>query len=209
MTFRPGNRTFRAVATALNFPGREAITEIEEKARPIFDVQASVEAGVVRQVVLGRQITAGAGAATANIALDPHTAAHWSLAFVNGVASVDVAAGIPREQDDVWVTGLGITVDAIANVTSVVMEAQQASVLTPIFSELFYFGDTEAGTSGVLARGVLFADPILKPLPWWFPPRRVSTVGLGAEIITTNANDTMVMLTLLTAPEGVLRRFYG
>lgn len=208
--FSPGNRAFKAIANALNFRGTEAIVLIRDQVYPVFDAQASVESGVARQILLVRQDVA-VGAATALITLDPHTAADWDEVYVNGVLKGDTGASIPQDLEDCWVTGVGVTVDTIAGFTHINLgRTQQSVALAEVFGDPLYFADTEVNTSfGTLARGAAFDPPFLKPLPWWFPPLSISQLKLGAQIVTSGANETTIVLECLVAPPGVFRRLYG
>jgi len=205
-----GNRAFRAVADVLNFPGSAALTKIDINAAvPSFDVQGAIEAGVVRQIVLMRASVVGAGVITTNLTLDVHTAADWGEAFVGGQLGT-VADVIPGPREDVWVTGIGAHSTAFANFTSMFFFRRQVSGALGAGEMPLWFGDTSVGAANVVvARNATHDSPILLPLPWWFPAPTVSSFDLHGEILTSNANTTVITCSLLAAREGVFKRLYG
>lgn len=206
--FLPGNRAFKAVADALNFGGTRAITKIRDEVVPGYDVQAAVEAGVAREIVLLKQIADIAGGATTSFKIDPHSFADWDEAYVNGVLKADIGASIPQPEEDCWILDAGVNITSSANWSFTFFYKRQTSVALATIDTSFFYADVSVSAGGT-ARGAVNASPILIPLPWWIPPTRVSQNILNAVNVTTNAVDTTVKLTCLAAPPGVFRRLYG
>jgi len=201
---RPSRRVFRAIGDALGILDGSAITEFEiGPVKPRLDAAPSVEAASRYLQFMVGQVD-GAGGATTVADLDPRTTADWTEVLVNGEPEAGAEVGA---NEDCWVIGCYETNTSNANFTDtqIFFQLTRAPSLAPV--EIVWLGDLSLSSNAVV-RGAARDSPILKPLPWFIPPRNVADLTLSHRTLTTNATTWTIVLEVLAAPRGTFKRLY-
>jgi len=204
----PARRVFAAVVDALGFTGDGALTKIDlNKAIPTYGLGASVEAAQVRYSEFIRLRT-NAGAVNASVDIDPHVLGDWTEIRNRGRTLVAIAGSEVPATHDAWIIHCGqqITVAAALDLSHIFREAPTVGIgaaRSPL-----WLGDTATPDELIILKGATFGDPILSPLPWWIPPVAEQVDTLRWRLDANAAQSTNLVLGILSAPPGVLRRLY-
>lgn len=207
---RPSFRAFRAIGDALGILTAEAVTEFEVgPVRPRLNVQASLEAGVVRysEFILLRT---DVGAADTTVDVDVHVFDDWTEMRSRG--QTFPTTGVPGsevpEDHDAWIIRIGIS----TTVSAAFLESEVWTETPTLgagagFTSMFHAD--QVTTQGFGARGATLESPIMMPLPWFVPPLSQSLGSLRMRLRTSAITSTNLVLGVLSAPAGVFRRLYG
>jgi len=199
--FHPTNRVFSAIADALGFLETNSATTLYENGpvRPRLDVGKSIEQTAVWRTFLFA-ITE-VGAATAITAFDFYTALNWDTIEVRNRAS---DAFVVPATHECYVVGVGARCDVNAALNSVSVRRRRIATAGET-DQILFFGDNSELTT-IITRNATHDDPVLRPLPWYFPPLGVQNAEIVVDTDLSAAATLFTVFQVLSAPPGVFTR---
>lgn len=202
MLFRPSFPVFTAIGEALGLLEADAATTEFEvgPVRPRLDVGIALQKSAVWRTFIFAH-TAGAGAETTTTLLDFYTVTNWDAIEV---ANRDSLAFLVPPRHECIVIGVGARASSNANIDSVSIQRRRTAVIG-LLSQALFWGD-ESDFTLIMTRGTAHADPVLTPLPWYFPPLGIQDAKLSVTVDSSNAVTVLTTFDVLSAPVGVFPR---